>query len=122
MDPQHHRPLTPLSFQILVALADAPRHGYGIIQEIEAASGERLKSSTGTVYLAIHRLEHQGFLEEESRATAKRRRQYRLTEHGRAAAILEARRLAELLRVAQRKQLIGTHLDALIAGSSGPSG
>ena len=122
MDPQNHRPLTPLSFQILVALADAPRHGYGIIQEIEAASGERLKSSTGTVYLAIHRLEQQGFLEEESRATAKRRRQYRLAEHGRAAAILEGRRLAELLGVAQRKQLIGTHLDALIAGSSGASG
>ena len=32
---------TPLTYDILVALADAERHGYGIIREIEERSGER---------------------------------------------------------------------------------
>ena len=50
-------PLTPLSFQILVSLADGPKHGYGILKEIEEGSGGSLKSSTGTLYLAIQRLE-----------------------------------------------------------------
>jgi Transcriptional regulator PadR-like family len=53
MDPR--LPLTPLSFQILVALADGPKHGYGILKEIEDGSGGSLKSSTGTLYLAIQR-------------------------------------------------------------------
>ena len=49
-------PLTPLAGQSLVARADEPRHGYGIIKEIEGATGEPMKSSTGTLYLAIERL------------------------------------------------------------------
>ena len=106
MDSQ--RPLTPLSFQILVALADGPKHGYGIIKEIEEASGDSLKSSTGTLYLAIQRLEHEGLLEEEKAAASdSRRRYYRLTPAGREVAVAETRRLATLLGVAQEKKLVG---------------
>jgi DNA-binding PadR family transcriptional regulator len=101
------RPLTPLSFQILVALADGPKHGYGIIKEIEEASGDSLKSSTGTLYLAIQRLEHEGYLEEEKAASDSRRRYYRLTPAGREVAVAETRRLATLLGVAQEKKLVG---------------
>lgn len=100
-------PLTPLSFQILVAVADGPRHGYGIIKEIEQATGEPMKSSTGTLYLAIDRLEHEGFLEEEPRRDA-RRRYYRLTPLGRETAAAEAKRLVTLLGVARGKKLVGT--------------
>ena len=85
-------PLTPLSFQILVSLADGPKHGYGILKEIEEGSGGSLKSSTGTLYLAIQRLEQEGLLEEERTASApdSRRRYYRLTPEGRR--VLAARR------------------------------
>ena len=38
-DPEQMLPLTPLSFHILLALADADRHGYGIIKEVEGAEG-----------------------------------------------------------------------------------
>jgi DNA-binding PadR family transcriptional regulator len=99
-------PLTPLSFQILVALADEPRHGYGIIKEIEEATGERLKSSTGTLYLAIERLEQEGLIEEEPSSDA-RRRYYRLTPLGRSVAAAETKRLATLLGVARSKKLVG---------------
>ena len=36
-------PLTPLSFQLLLALADEHRHGYGIVKEIEHATGGEMK-------------------------------------------------------------------------------
>ncbi len=115
MDPR--RPLTPLSFQILVALADGPKHGYGIIKDIEKASGNGLQSSTGTLYLAIQRLEQEGLLEEERSAGAagSRRRYYRLTAEGREVAVAESRRLASLLGVARGKRLLGARqLEALL--------
>ena len=99
------RPLTPLSFQILVALADQNRHGYGIIQEIERAEGRPLASSSGTVYLAIQRLEDEQLL--ESCGREGRRRLYRLTAGGRRAAAREAERLDDLLAVARSKDLFG---------------
>src|SRR3990172_7227031 len=102
-------PLTPLSFQILVALADGPKHGYGILKEIEEASGERLKSSTGTLYLAIQRLEQEGLIEEDAAVAAgdSRRRYYRLTPDGREVAVAETPRLASLLGVARGQKLVG---------------
>jgi DNA-binding PadR family transcriptional regulator len=106
-------PLTPLSFQILVALADRARHGYGIIKEIEEAAGERFSSSTGTLYLAIERLEQEGLIEEES--SDPRRRFYRLTSTGRDVAAAETRRLATLLGAARGKKLVGgRQLDSLL--------
>jgi DNA-binding PadR family transcriptional regulator len=114
-------PLTPLSFQILVALADGPKHGYGIIKDIEEASGQPLKSSTGTLYLAIQRLEQEGFLEADPSVKGEdsRRRYYRLTSEGREVAAAETRRLAALLGVARGKRLVGARqLDGLVKAST----
>lgn len=110
-------PLTPLSFQILVALADGARHGYGIIKEIERGTGEPMKSSTGTLYLAIERLAQEGLLEEDHRPKQRdaRRRYYRLTDLGRKTAVAEAKRLATLLGVARGKKLVGAkQIDGLL--------
>jgi DNA-binding PadR family transcriptional regulator len=119
MDPQ--LPLTPLSFQILVALADGPKHGYGIIKEIEETSAGSLKSSTGTLYLAIRRLEQEGLIEEGEAAAGadSRRRYYRLTAEGREVAVAETRRLASLLGVARGKRLVGARqLEGLLRSST----
>lgn len=102
-------PLTPLTYEILLALADEDRHGYGIIKEIEQSTGEPMKSSTGTLYLAIERLEQEGLLEEQPSGDA-RRRFYRLTSLGRDTAAAEAKRLATLLGVARGKKLVGGRL------------
>jgi DNA-binding PadR family transcriptional regulator len=117
-----HMPVTPLSFQILVSLADGPKHGYGILKEIEEGSGGSLRTSTGTLYLAIQRLEQAGLLEADGTASApdSRRRYYRLTPEGREVAIAETRRLASLLGLARGKKLVGSRqLDALVKASAG---
>ena len=100
-------PLTPLSFEILLALADEPRHGYGIIKEIEARAGKPLKSSTGTLYLAIRRLAEAGLIVERDDADdGSRRRYYRLTDLGQEVVACEAERLATLLGVARQKDML----------------
>ena len=84
--------LTPLTYQILVALADADRHGYGIIKEIEGRAGEKAAPSTGALYLALQRMEGAGLIEDtEAPAEAEdaRRRYYRITKRGREAAEAE---------------------------------
>jgi DNA-binding PadR family transcriptional regulator len=114
MRAQDRLPLTPLSFQVLVALARQPRHGYGIIKAIEATTGEPMRSSTGTLYLAIERLEQEGLIAEKP-SSHSRRRYYGLTSLGRAVAAAEARRLATLLGVAAESRLIGrAQLDDLL--------
>lgn len=101
--------LTPLSYEILVALADEARHGYGIIKEIESRLGEGSGPSTGALYLALQRLEAEGLIE-ASRRRAKagedgRRKYVRLTAAGRRAAEAETRRLERLLAAAREKKL-----------------
>lgn len=119
MDAAERLPLTPLSFQILVALADGPRHGYGILKEIEISTGAPLRSSTGTLYLAIERLESEGLVAEEPRDDS-RRRYYRLTALGREVAGAETRRLATLVGVARAKKLLGRgQLEALLDAQGG---
>lgn len=102
--------LTPLTFDVLLTLADEPRHGYGIILEIEARSGEGAAPSTGALYLALQRLQTDGLIEEDrGRRPAdddRRRRYYRLTRRGREAASAEAVRLAGLVSAARRKRLL----------------
>ena len=49
-------PLTPISFEILLALLDGERHGYAILQAVEARLSSTLPLRTGTVYRALARL------------------------------------------------------------------
>ena len=70
--------VTPLTYDVLLALADAPRHGYGIIKEIEARSGPGSGPSTGALYLALQRMEGEKLIQEapehSEESTDKRRR------------------------------------------------
>jgi DNA-binding PadR family transcriptional regulator len=100
--------ITPMSYQILLALASGELHGYGIIKDIEARSGEGSVPSTGALYLALQRLESSGLIEGGRRAAGEdaRRRNYRLTEAGREVAIEETARLARLVGAAHERRLI----------------
>lgn len=73
---------------VLASLADGPKHGYAMIDEIEGISGARL--GPGTLYGAITRLEQQGLI--EPLAVEERRQPYRLTAAGRRS--LRAKLLA----------------------------
>jgi DNA-binding PadR family transcriptional regulator len=72
------------SLFILASLSDGPKHGYAIMIDVEAISGQRM--GPGTLYAALARLERRGLI--ESLAPDDRRRPYRLTAQG--ATILRA--------------------------------
>src|ERR1700737_1869613 len=99
-------PLLPATFHILLALADEDRHGYAIIQDIAARTGGELRLSAGTLYRSVQRMLEQGLIVETRDRPApelddERRRYYRITPFGTAAARAEARRLTELVRLAR---------------------
>ncbi len=113
-------PLTPLSFHILLALADGVRHGYGIIKEIERRTDGRMKPATGTMYLAMQRLEDGEFVTEsderpDAQEDDERRRYYCLTPLGKEVAAAEAKRLLDLVGIAKQKRLLsGKDLAAVV--------
>jgi DNA-binding PadR family transcriptional regulator len=104
--PESLLPLPPATFHILVALADEERHGYAILQDVATRTGGALKLGAGTLYRSIQRMLEQGLIAETHTRPApelddERRRYYRITPFGRAAARAEARRLAQLLKLAR---------------------
>ena len=105
-NPQNLLPLPPATFHILMALSDDDRHGYAIIQEIEARTGGALRLSAGTLYRSIQRMIEQDLIVEIHERPApefddERRRYYRITKFGEAVARAEARRLQNLVRLAR---------------------
>jgi DNA-binding PadR family transcriptional regulator len=102
-------PLSPSTLHILLALAEGPRHGYAIIQDVEARTDGELRMSAGTLYRSIARMVEQGLITEvanrRTRAEDERRRYYRLTPFGTAAARAEVRRLSQLVRHARARGL-----------------
>ena len=104
-------PLPAASFHILLALADADRHGYAIILEVAARTGGTVRLGAGTLYRSIQRLLEQGLVSEARRRPAAseddpRRRYYRLSPLGLAVARAEARRLDGLVRLARAQGLM----------------
>ena len=99
-------PLQAATFHILLALGDEDRHGYGIIQEVERRTDGGLKLSAGTLYRSIQRMLEDGLLVETQERPApelddERRRYYRVTTFGAQVARAEARRLAQLVKLAR---------------------
>jgi DNA-binding PadR family transcriptional regulator len=83
-------PLHEPTFLILTALAEQPRYGYDVIQEVAALSGGRVTLRAGTLYGAFDRLTDQGWIgvDREEVVDGRLRRYYRLTDSG--AEVLEA--------------------------------
>jgi DNA-binding PadR family transcriptional regulator len=104
-------PIPPEVFHILVALAEAPRHGYGIMLEVERRSGSRVRIQTGPLYRHLKRMLRQGLIEEApppvtADSADARRRYYTITRHGRAVAAAEAQRMREALSAAAAARLL----------------
>lgn len=92
--------MAPAVFHILIALADGPLHGYGIMLDIAERSDGKVKLSPGTLYGSIKQMLADGLIEEVSARPAagdERRRYYRLTRDGREAARQEMARMSALL-------------------------
>ncbi len=108
-DPADLLPLSPVALNVLLALADAERHGYGIMLEVRERTGGRVRLGPGTLYGAIKRLKDAGVIEESGERPAseeaedERRCYYRLTDFGGKVLVAEIERLDDLVRAAHRK-------------------
>ena len=78
---------------IMVAIADAPKHGYAIMKDIEALGGFSMRP--GTLYAALARMER-ARLVEEIQTDNYRRRPFRLTDAGRTRLTADLRTLSAL--------------------------
>ena len=104
-------PLTPTVFHILLSLVDGEKHGYGIMQEVAARTGNDLIMGPGTLYGTLKRMLDSGLVEEcgerpDPTMGEGRRRYYRLSRLGRRAARSEAERLDAVVQVARDKSLL----------------
>jgi len=100
-------------FQILLSLLDSEMHGYALIQDIRRRTDQEIVLTASTLYAAVKRLLGTGWIEEVALDTPppdhdERRRYYRITGLGRAAARAEAQRLERLTVMAREKRLLGT--------------
>lgn len=88
--------LTEATYYILLSLAQ-PRHGYGIIKRAEELSSGRVRLAAGTLYGAISALLEKGWIQPLPGEAGSRKKEYSLTEKGRAVLGEELARLRELV-------------------------
>ena len=82
-----------LDMLILKTLALGPMHGWGISQRIQQISEDVLRVNQGSLYPALHRLEHQGWIAAEWKVSelGRRAKYYHLTSAGRRQLAVETR-------------------------------
>jgi len=99
------KPMTGQAFFVLTALADGPRHGYGIVSEVADLSEGRVRMKIGGLYGVLDRLASEGLIEadREEAHDGRLRRYYRLTNDGRRALAEEAELRAATARVVQAR-------------------
>ena len=106
-DPRSFLPLTPRAYHVLLALADGPVHGYGVILAVQELTEGVITMRTGTLYVLLRRLLTQRLIEEcDDRPGPdeddERRRYYRLTQLGRSVVEAESIRLHRVVATARR--------------------
>lgn len=90
-----------LDMLVLKAVSLGPLHGYGVLLRIQQLSRERLEIQQGSLYPALYRLEHEGWISGEWGQSENKRRArfYRLTAAGRRSLESEAKKWAEFADV-----------------------
>jgi DNA-binding PadR family transcriptional regulator len=111
MPRQKLHPLPSVAFQILLALADNPLHGYAIMRQIEDQTEGRMRLGPATLYGSIQTLLEAGLIADvdapvDDESGDERRRHYGITGAGRKIACEEAEGLARVLRVARAKKIL----------------
>ena len=104
--PETFLPLTPVAFEILLAVAEGERHGYDVMLDIERRTGGRISPNPGTLYRALDRLVGEGLLISAGRSVdGENRRVFSLSPLGRAVAAAEAARLSDQVMAARSLRL-----------------
>ncbi len=105
-NPNSLLPLKPNWLHILLTLAEEPRHGYSIMQEVQTRTDGKIKLWPATLYGTIRRLENEGLVEPMGldRAESDERRQYYgITKFGQRVLSAEVKRLEGLVQLAYSK-------------------
>jgi transcriptional regulator len=89
-----------LDLLVLKTLSRGPHHGYGIAADIQAISDDMLRVEEGSLYPALHRMEHLGWITAEWQTTENRRRAriYKLTRAGEKRLAEEQEKWARLTK------------------------
>ncbi|WP_405675300.1 PadR family transcriptional regulator [Streptomyces canus] len=113
--------MTQAAFFVLTALADQPRHGYGILREVEELSEGAVQMRVGTLYGVLDRLTADELivLDREEVQQGRLRRYYRLTDEGTAALDAEAERLAAGASAAKKRIAEGRRTPGSAPGTTG---
>jgi PadR family transcriptional regulator PadR len=90
-----------LDMLVLKAVSLGPLHGYGVLLRIQQISQDRLEVQQGSLYPALYRLEHEGWIAGEwGQSENKRRaRYYRLTAAGRRRLEVETKKWNQFAEV-----------------------
>ncbi len=101
-DPTEFVPLPRATFHVLLALQEAPLHGYAVKQKVERLSDGAVRMAPGTLYETLHRMRERGFLEEaappkEDGGTHAQRSYYQLTSFGRDVLQAEVKLLGLMI-------------------------
>lgn len=108
--PRDFQPLPPHDFQVLLALAEGPRHAYGLAQAGGDPRDGTVRLELGSLYRVLARLTATGLIADDERGGGEgqeaKRRYYRLTPLGRRVAAAETARLEAMVRLAKRRRLV----------------
>jgi DNA-binding PadR family transcriptional regulator len=102
-------PLKPRVLHILLALADGPRHGYSIMQEVAARTGGQVRLWPAALYGTLRELEEQHLIVESERRPSsddERRRYFAMTPVGKRVLGEEVRRLEAIVDLARASRAL----------------
>lgn len=104
-------PLKPKVLHLLLSLAEGPRHGYSIMQEVAGRTDGQVRLWPAALYALLRELDKAGFISEsDARPSAdeddERRRYYALTPHGKRVLDAEVRRLEAIVMHARSSRAL----------------
>jgi DNA-binding PadR family transcriptional regulator len=107
---KNHSPLTPAVLHILLALSTGARHGYGIMKQVRADTGEKVTMGPGTLYGSLRRMIDAGLIRETDKRIDpeiddERRVYYEITGIGEQRLAVELQRYREVVAVARSRRL-----------------
>jgi DNA-binding PadR family transcriptional regulator len=111
----HLLPLKPKVLHILLTLADGPRHGYSIMQEVAARTEGQVRLWPAALYGTLRELEDLDWIAESDKRRSdddERRRYFALTPLGTRVLTSEVRRLATIVDHARASRALRKPLGA----------
>jgi len=104
-------PLKPKVLHVLLAVADGPRHGYSIMQEVAERTDGQVRLWPAALYALLRELEKIDLIAESDRRPAaneddERRRYFALTPRGKRVLDAEVRRLEAIIHHARASRAL----------------